>query len=102
MNIAEYTGKVKVIIFRKDDYMVGILGTEHEDIKFTGTMYGIDKDDELTLKGKMVHHQRFGEQLDVEEWERPIPSTIEQVVNFLSSGLVKGVGEKRAKEIANS
>ena len=45
-------------------------------------------------------HPKFGKQLAVVFWERPIPQTKDQIVAFLSSPLVKGCGAKQAVLIA--
>lgn len=102
MDVTTVTGEVKAILFRKEDFLIGVLDTVDGEVKFTGNMYGIEQKDHITLIGKMVHHPRYGEQLQVERWERPLPSTREQVINFLSSGLIKGLGIKRAEVIADT
>lgn len=101
MNLTTVIGEVKAILFRKDDFLIGVLDTVDGEVKFTGNMYGIEQKDHITIIGKTVHHPRYGEQLQVERWERPLPSTREQVINFLSSGLIKGLGIKRAEVIAD-
>src|SRR5690625_2635320 len=102
MNTTTVTGEVKKIIYRNEDFLIGVLNTVDKEVKFTGNMYGIEREDYITLIGKVVHHPRHGEQLEVERWERPLPSTREQVINFLSSGLIKRLGIKRAEVIANA
>src|SRR5699024_5552074 len=39
---------------------------------------------------------------EVTQWERPIPTTEENIISFLASGLIKGVGKARAKRIVNT
>src|SRR5699024_928147 len=96
----EYTGKVTAVLYQSDDFMIGVLTTKDMlKVKFTGNIIGINKGDDLTLVGEWVNHSKHGEQLKVVEWNRPMPETKEQVIEFLSSGLIKGVGEKRAIDI---
>lgn len=98
----EYTGKVERIIFRAEEYMVGVLKCENgKELRFTANMYGIEKGNDLTIKGKWGIHPRYGEQFQVSEWKRPVPKTKDQTIAFLSSGLVKGVGKRRAVQIVN-
>lgn len=97
----EYTGVITRIFFKKDDFIIGLLETDTEEIKFTGNIYGIGKNEDLTIKGEWVKHHKYGEQLQVKEWERPMPKTREQVISFLSSGLIKGVGKSRAETIVD-
>src|SRR5690625_5135619 len=81
---------------------MGVLNTVVKEVKFTGNKYDIEREDYITLIGKVVYHPRQGEQLEVERLVHPLPSTREQVINFLSSGLIKGLGIKRAEVIANA
>lgn len=98
----KYQGNLKAVLFKKDDFMIGVLRTEKDnEIRFLGNFYGVDKGEDLIITGNWVNHQRYGKQLNVISWERPMPDTEEQVISFLSSGLVKGVGKKRAKDIVN-
>lgn len=93
-------GIVTKIIFRKNEFLIGLLNTNTGVITFTGDFHGIYKGDKITVYGQWIKHIKYGNQLEVTQWERPIPSNKEQVISFLSSGLVKGVGEARAKDIA--
>lgn len=97
----ERTGKLTKVLYKSDDFIIAILETDNEEIKIVGNMYGIEKGNDLTVKGNIVTHPKYGEQLRVEEWKRPIPSTKDQAIAFLSSGLIKGVGKKRAIDIVN-
>ncbi|RKJ32825.1 hypothetical protein D7X33_39425, partial [Butyricicoccus sp. 1XD8-22] len=97
----EYTGKVTQIIHKTDDFLIAFFKTEEKSIKIVGNMYGIENGNELTIKGEWVTHPQYGQQLQVKEWKRPIPKTRDQAIAFLSSGLVKGVGKKRAVEIVD-
>jgi len=98
--MTELTGKVSRILFNKDDFMIAILKTDtRKNIKIVGNIYGVDKNEDITVKGVWETHPKFGEQLKVESWERPIPKTEEQILAFLSSPMVKGCGKKTARKI---
>jgi len=102
VNTTEYTGRVKHIIFKADDFIIAFFETyDGSSFKITGNMYGIESDANLTIKGKWTIHPKYGKQLQVAEWKRPIPKTKDQSVAFLQSGLIKGVGKKRAIEIVD-
>ena len=47
-------------------------------------------------------HQDYGKQLKVETCERRLPSTTEDIFKYLSSGMIKGVGEVTAKRITDT
>ncbi len=75
---------------------------------------GVNKDDVFTatgtflssalidyeLKGEWVMNQKYGKQLKITEISELTPKTVGGIVSFLSSGLIKGVGEKMALKIA--
>ncbi len=62
-------------------------------------MYGVRPNEAIIIHGNWDTHPKYGQQVKVSYWERPIPSTKKQVQAFLSSGLVKGVGPVTAKRI---
>lgn len=95
-------GRVNKIIFKKDDYMVGIINQEGEEITFKGNIFGVEKNEEIIFIGKWVNHYKYGNQFEVYRWERPIPKTKDQIVSYLSSPFIKGCGEKHAIRIANA
>lgn len=102
MNTTEYTGRVKHIIFKADDFIIAFFETyDGSSFKITGNMYGIESDANLTIKGKWTIHPKYGKQLQIEEWKRPVPKTKDQIVAFFRSGLINGVGKKRAIEIVD-
>ena len=42
---------------------------------------------------------KYGLQLHVEHWHELVPPTTEGLLNYLSSGLLKGIGESTARSI---
>lgn len=69
-------------------------------IRFTAVGYEIPLTDtiELELEGEWVKG-KYGLQLQVENWKEIVPKTKEGVQGYLSSGLIKGIGEKTAADI---
>jgi exodeoxyribonuclease V alpha subunit len=55
--------------------------------------------DEYTLTGKWTTHAKYGKQFAFDSFETKIPSTMFGVEQFLSSGLVKGIGPSLAAKI---
>lgn len=70
-------------------------------ITFTGYFHELNHMDTYRFYGNMVNHPRYGEQFQVESYERCIPEQKDQIVTFLSGGLFKGIGEKKAKSIVD-
>lgn len=95
-------GIVKRIIFNQNGYMIGVLEkSDGVQITFKGNIFGIEKNEEIILKGSWINHYKYGKQLEVKTWERPIPKTKEKIIAYLSSPYIKGCGEKQALRIVN-
>lgn len=69
-------------------------------IRFIAVGYELPLTDvvELELEGEWVN-SKHGLQLQVEKWHEIVPRTQEGVIGYLSSGLIKGIGEKTAEDI---
>ena len=101
-------GKFKQMIFESDNgYKVGLFRikeTNQDDmeeyvnktITFTGYFADLNGEDYYRLSGKYVYNERYGSQYQVSSYEREEPKGKDAVIDFLSSSLVKGCGEKTA------
>ena len=69
-------------------------------IRFVAVGYDLPRTDKikLDLDGKWVDG-KYGPQFQVNSWHELVPPTIEGVLGYLSSGLLKGIGPKTAGEI---
>ena len=105
-------GNLKKILFSGDNgYLVGLFKiTEADDrngdvinqtITFTGYFHELNEIDTYILYGKFIFHQKYGEQFQAENYERCVREDKDSIVEFLSSGLFKGIGEKKAKKIVD-
>lgn len=96
----QLAGTISTVIFRNDDFLIARLIEEgNREIIITGSMYGVDKGEKIAVQGKWVNHPKFGQQFEVERWEKPIPDTEENIIAFLSSDFIKGCGKVTAKRI---
>ena len=68
-------------------------------ITFTGYFHELNDMDTYMFFGKLVKHEKYGEQFQVENYERCKPEEKDSIIEFLTSGLFKGIGEKKAKSI---
>ena len=86
-------------------YYVGICkvsDTNEEDLKefigrtitFTGYFHELNNVDTYLFHGKLVNHEKYGKQFQVESYERCKPEEKDSIIEFLTSGLFKGIGEK--------
>lgn len=103
-------GNVKRIIYQTDTgYMVGIFKVKESSAKFsylvsksvsfTGYFHELNENDTYNFYGNIVNHPKYGEQFNVELYDRCIPEEKDSIVEFLSSGTFKGIGEKTATKI---
>ena len=66
-------------------------------IRFTAVGYDLPQTDsiKMELEGTWTKG-KYGCQLQVDRWHEIVPPTIEGIRGYLSSGLLKGIGEKTA------
>lgn len=107
-------GIYKRSFFKSDKgYIIGllkVLDTNEEEflnyvnktITFTGYFSELKEDDRYILYGEVVNHPKYGIQYDVKEFERIKPEDKDGIIEFLSSDLFKGVGEKLATSIVDT
>lgn len=95
-------GTVAGIIYRNEDngYTVFSLDcTDGNDIVCVGNFATLSVGAVLSIEGKVSVHNRYGEQLIVDSYTLSDPTNREGIVKYLSSGLIKGVGEVTANNI---
>ena len=71
-------------------------------ITFTGYFHELNNADTYMFYGKLVQHDKYGKQFQVEKYERCKPEEKDSMIEFLTSGLFKGIGEKKATRIVNA
>lgn len=70
-------------------------------ITFTGYFHELNDMDTYLFFGQMIEHPKYGMQFSVSNYERCKPEEKDAIVDFLTSGLFKGIGEKKAKAIVD-
>ena len=107
-------GNYKRSIYTSDNgFVIGIFKikeTNEENLKefinktitFTGQFVELNVDDTYFFYGEMVEHQKYGLQFKVNEYERVKPSDKDGIIEFLSSDLFNGIGEKIATQIVET
>ncbi len=95
------TGTVETIIFSNEEngYTVAAIETPEFDFVAVGTMFGIGEGEKVTLTGSWTNHPTYGEQFKTEMYEKCIPTSIEEINKYLSSGILKGVRKATAQKI---
>lgn len=94
-------GVVNNIVYKNEEsgYHVLELMTEKDIITVVGEIPAVFEGEELKVWGKYVVHQRFGSQFSAEKVERRLPDDEERIIQYLSSGSVKGIGPVMAERI---
>src|SRR5205807_4787607 len=101
-------GSVESIVFRNEDnhYMVARFRPDDSGRLFrdelttiVGMLPGVHVGELLTIEGEWENDPRYGRQLHVTSFSQRLPATTEGITRYLSSGLIKGIGPKKAKLI---
>ncbi len=96
-------GTVEGIIYRNEDngYTVFVLSTDENYETVTGTFPLIREGDFINVFGLFVEHETYGTQFKAESYEIVVPETADEVEAYLSSGIIRGVGPKTARDIVD-
>lgn len=107
-------GIFRTTIFRSDKgYIIGLLKVSETNIielkeyvnkvlTFTGYFADLNENEKYIMYGEVVEHPKYGLQFSVKEYERVKPDDKDGIVEFLSSDLFKGIGEKMAERIVDT
>lgn len=106
-------GNFRQIIFQSDKgYIIGLFKVKDTDIEtmkehvnklitITGYFHELIENENYYFKGEEAFHPKYGFQFYVKEYERVKPEDKDGIVEFLSSDLFPGVGEKLAQKIVD-
>ena len=106
-------GNFKRSIYRSDNgYIIGLFKIKETNssnleeyinhtITFTGYFHELIEEETYLFSGNIVEHEKYGTQFQVENYERILPEENDAIIEFLSGGLFKGIGEKTAEKIVN-
>ncbi len=100
--LEQIEGTLEKIRFYSDEssYLVGVLRCRDSNpVTIVGSFPSMQEGENLLVKGQWQVHPRYGRQLSVEHWERLLPATEAGLKNYLSSGLIKGIGPVTADKI---
>ena len=86
---------------QQNGYTVALLSSDNGDITIVGTLPYICEGDIVELAGEYIYHSVYGEQFKVEVCEKRVPEGKAAILNYLSSGAIKGVGPTTARNIVD-
>ena len=99
--IIEIDGIVEEIIFQNTEngYTVFDFSTDDELSTAVGFLSDVQVGESIKMFGSWKSHPNYGRQFSVETFERKIIETAAEMLRYLSSGTIKGIGAKTATKI---
>jgi len=95
-------GVIRSIIFRSETSGYTVLRLRRKDgseLTLTGALPDVSAGEELSAQGAWVTHPSYGDQFAVSTYERRLPADERGILEYLSSGAVRGIGERTARRI---
>ncbi len=92
------TGSISRFIYHTDTFAI----FKMNGVTVLGEVACLKEGDYLRLTGEWQEHPKYGRQFRIEAWEKPVPSTREAAIAFLSCGLIKGIGPVLAERIVDA
>src|SRR6266516_3540369 len=98
-------GSVENIVFRNEDNHYTVARFRPKDsgrlfrddlMTIVGMLPGIHVGELLKVEGEWERDPRYGRQLHVTNFTQRLPASTEGIIRYLSSGLIKGIGPKKA------
>lgn len=96
-------GFVENIVFKSDEtgYVVARINSNNNIITVVGNIPYISEGQHLKITGNWIEHKQFGRQFSMSSCEEILPTTVDAIERYLSSGIIRGVGPVTAKKIIN-
>ena len=94
-------GFVEVILYKNEDtgYVVSKINENNKPITAVGIIPYLKEGQQVKLTGEWTVHKQFGMQFNMKTCEEVIPTTLEGIERYLSSGVIRGIGPVTAKKI---
>ncbi|NLC37650.1 MAG: ATP-dependent RecD-like DNA helicase [Clostridia bacterium] len=103
MEVHGLEGTIKYIIFQSPDeeFTVARFQTADETVTVVGSLYGVRREQQLRIWGRRKNHPKYGMQIEVSRYETPLPSSKEQIIDYLTT-TVPSVGSKLAHGVVEA
>lgn len=95
-------GTITTVIYQNNDNGYAVLrlkSEEYGEITVVGTIPAPTAGERLMITGHWTAHSSYGKQFEADFLERLLPDTKEEILDYLSSRAVKGIGPKTAQKI---
>lgn len=100
----EISGTIENVVYRNEsnDYTVmEIADGDNNLIVAVGTIPMAFEGERVVLRGAYTFHKEFGRQFAFESFEKMLPEEVDDILRYLSSRTVKGIGPVTALKIVN-
>lgn len=101
----EITGTIEEIVFRNDQNGYTVAEVRDDDtgslVTVVGSMPFLSYAEKVSIQGEWKNHPDYGRQMAIISYTSIAPSSSDGLFKYLSSGLIKGVGESTAKKLLN-
>ena len=97
-------GRVDKVVFRAPggDFTVVVLAvTSRDSVTIQGSMPDVMPGESISVKGHWETHAKFGRQFKVDSYTKQLPADAAGIQKYLSSGLIKGIGESFAQKLVD-
>ena len=99
----EITGIIEEIVFRNDQSGFTVAEVREDNsgelVTVVGVLPFLGHAEKVRIVGEWRNHPDYGKQIAVSSFESIEPETSEGLFKYLSSGLIKGVGQSTAKKM---
>jgi len=101
-------GSIENIVFRNEDNHYTVARFRPSDsgrlfrddlTTIVGMLPSVHVGELLSVEGEWENDPKYGRQLHVTSFSQRLPASIEGITRYLSSGLIKGIGPKKAQRI---
>ena len=100
-NLLQLEGAIESVVFRNDEngYTVIELADGDDYLTAVGIMPQVSSGDVVKLTGKYINHPSYGRQFAVQVCEISRPTEAADILRYLSSGAIKGIGTQTAQRL---
>ncbi len=97
----ELCGLIEKITYKNEQngYTVCVVKSGRERVTVVGILPFLSEGENAKFIGKYIVHPTYGEQFSADSFERTAPKNAADILRYLSSGIIKGVGPATATRI---
>ena len=102
MNGCTIDGTISHVIFQNEENgytVLRLVTSDGEAVTVVGSIPCAAPGEDLIVTGRWVNHPVHGDQVEARQVERHMPTTEDEIYNYLASGIIKGVGPSTAGSI---